>query len=260
MDKVGRYVFDAESFHCDLSHRLFMGHLGNHLLNAADRHSAARGFGMPALAPLHMTWVLSRLAIEMEEMPLQYTQFAVETWIEDAVRLFTRRNFRISDAATDRTLGYGRSIWAMIDTTTRQPQDITAAADGAIMQWTEPDKPCPIESPSRVSVSNSAQPAGTVNTKYSDIDVNGHVNSIKYIEHVLDTFDARWHASHTIRRIDVAYVAESRWGDSLTLSRATAADGSSNVSITRHRDGDEGATEVCRCRITFNDTSTNKHR
>ena len=46
MDKIGRYEFLAEPFHCDFSGRLFMGHLGNHMLNAADFHSSARGFGM----------------------------------------------------------------------------------------------------------------------------------------------------------------------------------------------------------------------
>ena len=39
MEKVGKYEFMAEPFHCDFSGRLFMGHLGNHLLNAADFHS-----------------------------------------------------------------------------------------------------------------------------------------------------------------------------------------------------------------------------
>ena len=31
-------------------------------------------------------------------------------------------------------------------------------------------------------------PIAEYQTKYSDIDVNGHVNSIKYIEHILDLF------------------------------------------------------------------------
>lgn len=36
LSKVGRYEFLSEPFHCDFSSHLFMGHLGNHLLNAAD--------------------------------------------------------------------------------------------------------------------------------------------------------------------------------------------------------------------------------
>lgn len=55
LDKVGKYEFLAEPFHCDFSKRLFMGHLGNHMLNAADFHAAHRGFGMTYLNPLHKT-------------------------------------------------------------------------------------------------------------------------------------------------------------------------------------------------------------
>ena len=39
MNKIGSYRFMAEPFHCDFSKHLFMGHLGNHMLNAADFHA-----------------------------------------------------------------------------------------------------------------------------------------------------------------------------------------------------------------------------
>ena len=86
LSKVGRYEFLSEPFHCDYSSHLFMGHLGNHLLNAADFHSNDRGYGMNYLMPRHRTWVLSRLAIEMTEMPKSYDKFAVETWVEESLK------------------------------------------------------------------------------------------------------------------------------------------------------------------------------
>lgn len=49
LDKVGTYEFLAEPFHCDFTKKLFIGHLGNHLLNAADFHATERGFGMDSL-------------------------------------------------------------------------------------------------------------------------------------------------------------------------------------------------------------------
>ena len=71
MEKIGKYPFMAEPFHCDFNGRIFMGHLGNHMLNAADFHSTDRGFGMQYLMSIQRAWVLSRLAIEMTEMPAQ---------------------------------------------------------------------------------------------------------------------------------------------------------------------------------------------
>ena len=192
MDKVGCYEFMAEPFHCDFNGRLFMGHMGNHMLNAADFHSSARGFGMKYLMTINRSWVLSRLAIEMEEMPQQYTKFNVETWVESAMRYFTSRNFAVI-GNDGHTYGYGRSIWAMIDTETRQPTDIYAIDNGAINQWIVNDKECPIDKGGRVKMSDDAKLVRTIDTYYNDVDINGHINSVKYIEHVLDLWDMAWY-------------------------------------------------------------------
>lgn len=71
-NKVGTYRFVAEPFHCDFSGKLTMSVLGNHLLNCAGFHAADRGFGIATLNENHYTWVLSRLAVELENMPCQY--------------------------------------------------------------------------------------------------------------------------------------------------------------------------------------------
>lgn len=81
-NKVGTYSFVAEPFHVDFTGRLFMGVLGNHLLNCAGFHATERGFGMAELNESNYTWVLSRLAIELEDMPAQYEEFSVDTWVE----------------------------------------------------------------------------------------------------------------------------------------------------------------------------------
>lgn len=214
LGKVGTYGFVAEPFHCDFSHRLMLGHLGNAMLNAADYHSNDRGYGMEYLNTVHRTWVLSRLAIEVEDMPKAYDRFTIETWVEGAMKYFTSRNFAVT-ANDGRPLGYGRSIWAMIDTDTRQPVDILAVRDGLISEYIEADKPCPIEKSSRVKIEGEGVLARSIPTYYSDVDVNGHVNSVKYIEHALDLFGLDFYKSHRLKRFDVAYVAESHQGDLL---------------------------------------------
>jgi acyl-ACP thioesterase len=246
LDKVGKYEFLAEPFHCDYSYRLFMGHLGNHMLNAADFHSNDRGFGMNYLNTINKTWVLSRLAIEMEEMPLAYTRFYVETWVENALRFFTNRNFKVSDAKNGKVYGYGRSVWAMIDTETRQPADLFAVNDGDIKNYIVSDKDCPIAKSSRVRMDENAELVRIIDTNYSDIDVNGHVNSVKYIEHVLDLWDLAWYNTHRLQRLEIAYVAESHQGDKLSFYREQDTDGDYCVRIAK-----EDGTEVCRCKVKF---------
>lgn len=250
MEKVGKYLFMAEPFHCDFSHRLFMGHLGNHLLNAADFHSTDRDFGMTYLNPIHKTWVLSRLAVEMDEMPMQYTKFNVETWVESAMKYFTNRNFRVV-GEDGKVYGYGRSVWAMIDTETRQPQDILEIHDGEIVNWIETEKECPIEKSSRVKMSDKAVLVREIDTYYNDVDVNGHVNSIKYIEHILDLFSIDFYLENKIKRFEIAYVAESYGGDRLSFWQEQTGDNEYCIRITKLSEDGEKTIEVCRCKVVF---------
>ena len=250
LDRVGKYSFLAEPFHCDLTKRLFMGRMANLMLNAADFHSRERGFGMTYLNPIHKTWVLSRLAIEINEMPVQYSRFNIETWIESAMKYFTKRNFRIT-GEDGKVLGYGRSVWAMIDTESRQPQDILAEGNGDIYEWIEPNKECPISDCSRVKVDKDGDVTRKVKMCYSDVDVNGHVNSVKYIEHVLDIFPANYFCSHRISRFEMAYVAESHDGDSLNIyNKVAIEEGEFSIRVTKDNP-QEGETEVCRSRVKF---------
>ena len=250
MEKVGKYEFMAEPFHCDFSQRLFMGHLGNHMLNAADFHSTDRGFGMRYLLTINRSWVLSRLAIEMEEMPKMYTKFNVETWVESAMRYFTSRNFRVVDN-DGKVYGYGRSIWAMIDTESRQPTDIFAIDNGAINNWIVKDKECPIDKGGRVKMDDSAELVRTIDTYYNDVDINGHINSVKYIEHVLDLWDVAWYGEHSLKRFEIAYVAETHQGDRMNFYREQVADNEFCVRLTKTDVLTQKETEVCRCRLVF---------
>ena len=272
LDKVGCYEFLAEPFHCDFASRLFMGHLGNHLLNAADFHSNDRGYGMNYLMPRHKTWVLSRLAIEMQEMPKSYDKFTVETWVESAMKYFTSRNFKICASASDgseaeKVYGYGKSVWAMIDTETRQPVDIFSIHDGLIKEYIEMEKPCPIAASSRVKMGKDAELVRTIHTYYNDVDVNGHINSVKYIEHVLDLFDLDYYKTHFLQRFEIAYVAESHQGDLLNFylekvenDGKTEKDASVNepqkmeefcIKITKISQNSDVEVEVVRSKVKF---------
>lgn len=266
LSKVGRYEFLAEPFHCDFFSRLFMGHLGNHLLNAADFHSNDRGFGMNYLMPRHKTWVLSRLAIEMQEMPKSYDKFFVETWCESAMKYFTSRDFKIvgkasssSDTSSETTAssgnekvyGYGKSVWAMIDTESRQPVDIFAEHDGLIREYIDAEKPCPIAASSRVKMSGEAKLVRTIDTYYNDVDVNGHINSVKYIEHVLDLFDLDYYKTHFLQRFEIAYVAESHQGDQLRFYMEQPSEQEYCIKITKVSKNSQEEVEVVRSKAKF---------
>lgn len=242
-NKIGTYRFVAEPFHVDFNGRLTMGVLGNHLLNCAGFHANDRGFGIAALNEDNYTWVLSRLAVELDEMPYQYEDFTIQTWVENVYRLFTDRNFAILNKE-GKKIGYARSVWAMINLNTRKPADLLALHGGGLTDYVC-GEPCPIEKPSRIKVM-SAEPIATLAAKYSDIDINGHVNSIRYIEHILDLFPIALYKTKRIRRFEMAYVAESYYGDELAFFCEEVGENEYHVEVKKK----EGEI-VCRSKVNF---------
>lgn len=248
LPKVGTYTFQVEPFHCDYANRLFPGHLGNGMLNAADYHSSDRGYGVAELNRSQKTWVLSRFAIEIVEMPKAYDKVTVETWVEAAKKFFTSRNFAVKSQESGRPCAYGRSIWAMIDTATRLPSDILSVKDGLIERYVEEDYDCPIAPPSRVVIGHDIPEVRQIVTYYNDIDINGHVNSVKYIDHVLDLIPFDYYKTHRLRRIEIAYVAEAHAGDTLHVYEAETAEGEFAVRMTKKADKE---IEIVRCKVKF---------
>lgn len=251
LPKIGSYEFLCEPFHCDFTSHLFVGFLGNHMLNSADYHSNERDFGMHYLGPRNKTWVLSRLAIEIVEMPEAYDRFFIDTWVESAMRFFTNRNFVVTAKDNGRELAYGKSIWAIIDTVTRQPQNILEVRDGDIATYIEKDKQTPMGKLSRVKMSKDAEKCYEIKAAYSDTDYNGHINSLKYIEHILNIYSLEFYKEHTIKRLDIAYVAESYCGDTLNFYREEDTDGGIMISVRKKNEQLEEEVEVVRCKLTF---------
>lgn len=242
-NKIGSYKFIAEPFHVDFKGRLTMGVLGNHLLNCAGFHASERGFGIATLNEDNYTWVLSRLAIDLEEMPYQYEEFTVQTWVENVYRLFTDRNFAILNK-DGKKIGYARSVWAMINLNTRKPADLLTLHGGSIVDYVC-DEPCPIEKPSRIKVTTD-KPSAKLTAKYSDIDINGHVNSIRYIEHILDLFPIQLYMRKQIQRFEMAYVAESYYGDELSFFEEEVNEDEYYVEIKKN-----DCEVVCRAKVKF---------
>lgn len=245
MKKIDRFNFVCEPFHSDFTGHLTLSILGNHLLNCAGQHASRRGFGIARLNNEDHTWVLSRMVIEFDELPRQYESFSIDTWVESVYRLFTDRNFAIRNAE-GKVIGYARTVWAMIGMQSRRPVELTSLYGGAIPLYTCTEEPCPIEKPGRLKVT-SQEASLAFTAHYSDIDINGHVNSMRYIEHVMDLFSLDYLRQYRLRRFEIAYVAESYCGDTVEIF---AEKDENEIWQTELRNAVTGIP-LCRCKLTF---------
>lgn len=240
--KIGEFTYYIESYQCDLNEKVRLAGIVNYLLEAATEHAEKRGFGYTALKNDSRAWVLSRLILEIYEYPKNETDLIVKTWVEGVTRTFTNRCFSLSN--NGKIIGYARSIWAAIDMKSRRPVNILDWRPD-MNDFIDENEICPINHPSKIpTVDGDICSSFTV--KYNDIDVNKHVNSVRYIEHLIDVFDLSYFNEKDISKFEIIYSTESRFGDKLTIHKQEV--NSDEFLLEIKNDG----VSVCRSRIIWN--------
>ncbi len=233
--------------------------MGDLILGAAGDDADMLGFGVGDLNPGNASWVLSRMAVELRRLPSRGETIDIYTWVSDYGRLFTTRNMVLtsddggSGHAEDGDRGIiGAAVtqWAMIDLDTRRPLDLSPLSNKATSLV---DREPPIERPRKVGSfeCTSEQPYVVV---YSDIDFNGHVNSMKYLEWMVDTLPAGVLAALSSIRFDINYMHEATLGETLTIcsgpDTANAAADATPTPTHHFEIRNATGTPICRATIT----------
>ena len=125
----------------------------------------------------------------------------------------------------------------MINLDTRRPCDLTPILD-ARRQYIF-DEPAPCDAPRKLATFEGGET--TLHPiVYSDIDFNRHVNTLRYIEMMVDSMPIDVVAEPRPLRVDLHFIKESRYGETLSIRRIFS-EGSWLFEIT----SDDGAV-ICR--------------
>ena len=243
MTKVGSFKFHIESYVCDFTEKATLTVMSSFMLDAASIHAQERGFGYEHILRDNVVWVLSRLSIQMEEYPGHNQDLTVETWIETVSRFFTQRCFCFINQS-GKIIGYARTIWAALDMQTRRPIDIQAWRPD-MLQYVETEKHCPIEKMGKIPPVEGVDSNMGYTVRYSDIDINKHMNSVKYIEHAINIFDLNIFKEKFIHKFEIVFLAEGMFGDKLKLYKQNLSE------IEYIIDTKKGEESVCRIRIIW---------
>lgn len=197
----------------DYSLRATIPALGAAILNTAGADAHGKGFGVDALNADNHSWVLSRMAVELDNRPVQYADYSIATWINEYGRVLSTRNFTL---AGDDGHQFGRAVtqWAMIDLRSRSALDLSWVgqkhADAVV------GTPSPTDKPRKI---RSVAPTETTRHRvaYSDIDFNRHVNTMRYIEMMLDMLPLELLTDNGPVRLDIHFLKECRYGQTLEI-------------------------------------------
>ncbi|HHT34304.1 MAG: acyl-ACP thioesterase domain-containing protein [Proteiniphilum sp.] len=237
--KTYRYEIEAQDI--DFRRRLSLSSLTNFVLITAGRNADENGFGLFELQSENFTWVLSRLVIDMVRIPDESDILSIDTWIEKIGTAFTSRNFRLFDGA-GRVIGHAASSWAVIDMVSRRSVLLDTLP---AMQHFVVTESTPIGEPGRI-LNVTGVVANSFQVKYSDIDINSHTNSLKYVQWLSDCFSLDYYRNHHIRRFEINFLKEIMFGDVGEVYRQEQAPDDFLFQIVTRDNG-----VACRARILF---------
>ncbi|MCM1504900.1 MAG: thioesterase [Muribaculum sp.] len=218
--------------------------IANRLIEIATMHANQLGVGYERLLEDGTAWVLSRLSIEMLRWPEVNKPYSLRTWVEGYNRHFSERDFEITDSE-GRVLGYARSVWMTINIRTRQGGQLNGLEKlGEVVS----DRPCPIaKCPKLTAVDPSVAKVNEYTFRYTDCDFNRHVNTVRYIELLLDQWDLQFHDTHRMHRLDIAFMHESHFGEHVNVAVEPKEPGEYRCEIN----GDSGT--CARASIIYNE-------
>ena len=188
-----------------------------YLQETADSQMRADGPTYRELIDAGYSFVLSRINVQLYASLHAYDQITVQTWAYDPPRgasferyyRLYRGNELIAEAGT---------VWALLNLNTMELCRI-----GAVELNYGTGEPLPINMRFRLP-SLEFEDAGTRTVRYSDVDVNNHMNNTRYPDMLCDFVPD----IDTLRvtGIQLHYVAEAPLGETLTVKRAmTEEDG-----------------------------------
>jgi medium-chain acyl-[acyl-carrier-protein] hydrolase len=235
------YVYDIEPQDIDFRRKVSLKSLTNFILITAGKNADENGFGIMDLQKEDLTWVLSRLVIQMDRIPHEDDTISIETWIEKIGTAFTTRNFRISDA-DGIVIGYAATSWAIMDMKTRRsiPLDSIPAMKEFII-----NESTPIGDPEHLP-GVEGEIVNSFTVRYSKIDVNNHANSLYYVQWISDCFSLDFYREHRIRRFDINFLKELTIDDKGKVHREEVALDDFRFEIVTR---DKGI--ACRARLLF---------
>lgn len=232
-DHYLRRDFTVRSYEVDFHRELRLPALFNHLQDIAWEHAEAMGWGWGSLQQQGCLWVLSRIELVLYRPPLWTDTVTLTTWPRGVDGLFALRDFELQTSSGE-LLAAATSSWLVLSIDTHRPMRIASWAEGRTFAS---------DAAMGRTASKLAQPTSAPETellhpvRVGDIDMNLHVNNVRYIDLACDALPHEHWARSAPKQLIVNFNAEGPIGDTLALGCHAQDDNRHTVCINRLSDG-----------------------
>lgn len=237
--------FTIGSFDSDWHGNAKLTSICNYLQEIAGNHVDKIGQGLHDLVQNDYAWVLSRMKIKIIRHAKWQETIRIETFPTGIKGLFGARDFRIYDTE-NKIIALASSRWLVVNLKTHRP-----------VRPHEIVKHMPIGNHSEVfdeelgkltSLTSEAELVEEIKIHYSDIDINRHVNNVKYLKWMIDALPHELLTEKPISELEINFLQELKLGEQIMIFQELDGDKYMNCKIKSSTTGKEN----CRARIKFN--------
>lgn len=234
-------TFYLSAGECNPQGEMPLSLLVSHIIEIATLHANSWGVGFEYLIKSNQTWVLSRVTTQMKRYPRAGENYELITWIEDYNSHYSQRNIEIRTDGGE-VLGFARTIWMVIDLSERTLVDISQLS---YISSNISARECPIEPQSRLRPVADATRIVEHTFGYVDCDFNRHVNTVRYLELMMNQFELSHYDNNMIKRMEIAFVKEAHYGSTARVLINDADCAETRISIN------VDDTDRVRCRFIW---------
>jgi medium-chain acyl-[acyl-carrier-protein] hydrolase len=246
MPEIWREQFTVRAYEVGVDAALTMQSVCNYLQESAGNHAYQLGAAVTHLLQKNLTWVLSRLHVQMKRYPLWRETVEIKTWPADVAHLFAVRDFELCDRQ-NHLIGTATTSWMVLDIKQRKPVAIP-----------ENIRHMHADSPGRaiadkfdtLPVMKHPQFEKIFHVRLSDLDVNRHVNNVNYIEWALETIPEEIWQTCFLSDLEIGFRAESNFGDRI-ISYSESQDEGKNKIVIHQLYREEDKRELARLRTLW---------
>ncbi len=190
--------------------------LCNLLQLTAGYHAEHGGLSFTDMQLHDQAWVLSRMRVEIEELPKWRDIVTVKTWIYD---LQGSRSVRALEMYIgDKKIAGSVTYWAVFNTKLRKSEALALPHEHFEKY---PDREATAESFKKVNLQRESKQVAEKKVLLSDLDIVFHANNVKYLEWCMDYIDHRPILKQQLQSFDMNYMRELMLGDTIQIHSAT---------------------------------------
>jgi acyl-ACP thioesterase len=214
------------------------------LQEAATQASLALKISGPeALEKYNALWMVTRNWVELDK-PIRWNDLlTIRTWHRGAAGASSYRDFDI--LRDGELIGQGVTLWVLVDATEHKLMKMKGLAEFQGTDGGELNKSIKLH---RAHMPEQFDDRSLREMRYSDTDINGHINNIRYADFACDAIHLeRYGKGKFVRTFQLDYITECMAGE--TISVDTAVVGS---DLFARGVGEDGAERFL-CTMTLED-------